>query len=250
MLYDMHFHLSWVHNFERFSQECDAVALFGVSTQPKEFELVEKANIQNKHVYNALGLHPWYMGRTHAEGPLDANTLAQQLLDFECFAHQTRYIGEIGMDAMRGEQSCQQDTFERICSAIQPGSILSVHNRYATEPILAALLAANVPQHSTVIFHSFLDGGEQLAQARKIGAYFSFNARGLATKRGAEYARQTPLARLLLETDLPAYNQSISMQQEQTELHSIARTLAELHQVDEETILKTTAENAKKIMGK
>lgn len=164
----------------------------------------------------ALGLHPWRV-------PSDDAPSSQRELfeaELECFerqADEVRFIGEIGLDFW-GDCSLTHDeqlvVFRRVCAALEDGEhVLSLHMRGADREALDCLEEhGTVPGNGhTLILHGFNGPSDQMMRALKMGCLFSLGERELKTKKGREYARQLPLERLLLETDMPR-GQIIGMQ--------------------------------------
>ena len=66
-------------------------------------------------------------------------------------------------------------------------------------------------------------------RAKEVGCWFSVSERMLGTRRGLEYARQIPVSRLLLETDLPeTKNDGTSAMDIAKSLSRAARTLTSI----------------------
>ncbi len=178
--FDAHIHTPWIKNFEDFKNS--QLKTYGVSVTPEEYE--------NSHCL-ALGLHPWY-ART---------------ADVEIFARHcknTRYIGEIGLDSLRGCED-QQEIFEAICHAIRPQSYVSIHSVKSMPGIIDTLRYTGRLDDCCLIFHWFSEDSQSLKILRNAGCYFSINSKMLKTKKGQEYVKAIEIDHLLLETDLPAY---------------------------------------------
>lgn len=196
--FDAHMHLPWVKNPAQVKNK-----FFGQTVTPAEYE--EFLAREPFQYCLGLGLHPWYIAESSIE-------------DFERLASTTKLIGEIGLDFVHesytwakdngfhvaeSPRDLQIETFERVCKAIQPGSIVSVHAVGTKGKAHEILKNAGVIEHSIVIYHWFSDDGDTLHQAIKDGCLFSINSWMLDTKRGREYARQIPLNQKLWETDQP-----------------------------------------------
>ncbi|MEE0705682.1 MAG: TatD family hydrolase, partial [Adlercreutzia sp.] len=96
------------------------------------------------------------------------------------------------------------------------------------------------------IFHWFSGSSDDLQRALHAGCFFSVGPRMLASRRGREYARQIPLDRLLLETDMPARaGEPLPVEIWEAELRNALAGIAQLKDVDPTTLaqqLATTSE--------
>ena len=152
------------------------------------------------NVRTGVGLHPWWLadGRATSEDAARAAELAAS----------ARYVGEVGLDFARGRDVCaagQVSALDGILASCEDGGhLLTLHAVQAASELLDLLEAHRTCENNDVVLHWFSGSSEELARARRLGCYFSVNARMLSTRRGREYARQIPLERLLAETDLPA----------------------------------------------
>lgn len=202
-LYDMHCHLGSMANADQVADEADSlgVTLLNMTVSPADAAESERL-ASHSNVRLAHGLHPWWI----ADGSCGEADVARAAI--ACAA--SRYVGEIGLDFSSGRASSapqQLEAFEWIIESCAQRPlerrVLSIHAVRAASEALDTLQRFDLPHSAACIFHWFSGTSEELARARKMGCYFSVNARMLATKRGREYARQIPLGKLLLETDAP-----------------------------------------------
>ncbi len=80
---------------------------------------------------------------------------------------------------------------------------ISLHAVRSAGTCLDVLEATGAATRCRCVMHWFSGSSDELGRALRLGCSFSVGERMLATRRGREYARQLPAARLLLETDLP-----------------------------------------------
>ncbi len=201
-LFDMHCHLGFYEDPSAAADELAAtgVACFNATVTPGEFERVAPAFVKAPGIRTGVGLHPWWLadGRATSEDAARAAELAAGC----------RYVGEAGLDFARGRRACaaeQVSALDGILAACENGGhLLTLHAVQAAGTLLDLLERHHTCENNDVILHWFSGSSEELARARKMGCYFSVNARMLDTRRGREYARQIPLERLLVETDMPA----------------------------------------------
>ncbi|MBC2681010.1 hypothetical protein GSS87_01000 [Corynebacterium sp. 4HC-13] len=82
--------------------------------------------------------------------------------------------------------------------------VLSIHAVRASSAVIDILEELHIGRYNVApIIHWFSGTSDELTRFIALGGYISVNHRMLATKRGRAYARQIPVERLLIETDLP-----------------------------------------------
>ena len=206
-------------------------------------------NLSKKYhsVYFAAGFHPSEIEYFDADALEKIKNFA---LDEKCVA-----IGEIGLDYhwLPFDKDKQIDGFNRqIDLANQLKLPISVHCRDATEDTLK-VLKSNLPKFQGVM-HCFSGSVETAKILLDLGFYISFagtltfkNARNLV-----DVAKYVPLDRCLTETDSPylaptPYRGSINSP---SLVPLVARRLAEIKALDEETLACAVLTNAKTLFKK
>lgn len=237
MLFDAHCHMGWFADPAAAADEARGLGLaaFVNTVTPEEYRALAPVLEGRPNVALGVGLHPWYAADVEKTCELAA---------------QARYVGEVGLDfSPRRLEARQAETqvaaFERVCAAARDGAVLSVHSVRAAGAALDALGRTGADARCTCILHWFSGTSEELGRAVRAGCLFSVGERMLATRRGREYARQIPLDRLLLETDLPATPGHIGSVRELKD--SLERTLTQLAQIrgaSMETLSLQLAQNA------
>ena len=81
-----------------------------------------------------------------------------------------------------------------------------------------------------------------------MGCLFSVNPRMLATRKGREYARQVPLARLLLETDLPCEPDGPVARTAQAHAALLRQALTELCELRSEDVASAVAATSRHLL--
>lgn len=120
--------------------------------------------------------------------------------------------------------------------------LLSIHAVNAAGDVLDALQAAGTLVRHQVIFHWFSGSSDDLQRALRAGCFFSVGPRMLASRRGREYARQIPLNRLLLETDMPARaGEPLPAEIWEAELRNALAGIAQLKDVDRTVLAQQLA---------
>ncbi|MEJ6400153.1 TatD family hydrolase [Nicoliella lavandulae] len=154
---------------------------------------------QYDNLYAIVGFHP---ESANEFDDAAAKELKAQLADPKVVA-----IGEIGLDYHQNvvKQKVQHHVFKRqIEMAKAAGLPISVHNRDAFEDTYDILKAADVSSIHGII-HSFNGDPEWAHKFLNLGMYVSFS--GVAsfkkTKEVHAAAKETPLDRILVETDAP-----------------------------------------------
>ena len=196
---DFHTHLDLYPDLADAIAACDRrkTATLTVTTTPRAFTRNCKLTRRSEFVRVGLGLHPQLVAERSAEIEL-----------FEELLPQSRYIGEIGLDAgprHYGSFELQKSVFERILlmCANEGGKILSIHSVRAARPVLDLLELYFPPDRGTAVLHWFSGSAGEVRRAAALGCYFSVNERMLASPRGRRIMRDVPEDRLLTETDGP-----------------------------------------------
>jgi TatD DNase family protein len=278
-LFDMHCHLGFYEDPAAAANELDAagVACFNATVTPGEYEawiagissgtgscsegrpspVVSPAGPANTapanppslasssgFVRTGVGLHPWWLadGRATSEDAVRAAELAAGC----------RYVGEVGLDFARGRDACaaeQVSALDGILAACEDGGhLLTLHAVQAADMLLDLLEKHRICENNDVILHWFSGSSEELFRARRLGCYFSVNARMLSTRRGREYARQIPLEHLLVETDLPANPGNPEGFTPVQQAAALAETLEQLSALRNEDVSPTVAATSRHLL--
>lgn len=168
----------------------------------------------------------------------------------------------------------QVDAFTRLCETLAahplPGRIMSVHAVQSVSTVLnileetglvgknedartvsgAAAVKVSNATRPAIILHWFSGSSDELARARALGCYFSVSELMMRSRRGREYARQVPLARLLLETDAPPHlHAPYSAQAIAESLNRTLDQLASLRRADRSELAAAIAANSARLIG-
>lgn len=195
-------------------------------------------------VYAAYGLHPW-----SAEEPMDIDHLDRILDSKKAVA-----VGEIGLDSKVTSVHLerQREILDmQIAVAVSHKLPVILHCRGAYEMLLTVL--SKYSGRVQGVIHAFARGPELMQRFLDHGFYIAFG--GSITRPRAKRARTSakiiPLQNILLETDSPSIGLE-GIQPENTEPHhifDIAQSLAEIREIDIESVAKSTSENAKKLFN-
>lgn len=196
---DFHCHLDLYPDLDAAIRRCDdhAVATLAVTTTPRAFPRNLESARKSKFVRVALGLHPQLVPDR-----------AQEVSILEDLLPETRYVGEIGLDASpRFYRSFdkQKEVFERIlraCSRVGD-KVLSVHSVRAAKHVLDMIETCLPPDRGRVVLHWFTGSPGEARRAVEMGCYFSVNERMFNSPKIEALLQVIPSDRILTETDGP-----------------------------------------------
>lgn len=196
---DFHCHLDLYKDHSALISECDRerVATLAVTTTPKAWPRNRELAMRSRHVRIALGLHPQLVAERESELPILEHYLAE-----------TRYVGEIGLDAgprFYRSFAAQERVFEHILRACaeQGGKILTLHSVRAVGKVLGHVERALPPDRGRVVLHWFTGTPSEAQRAVALGCYFSINGEMLRSPKNRKTVAALPLDRILTETDGP-----------------------------------------------
>ena len=195
---DFHCHLDLYPDHVSLIEQCEKerIATLAVTTTPKAWDR-NRQLAQRKYVTVGLGLHPQLVAER-----------AHELALWKSLLHETRYVGEVGLDAgpkFYASFAQQKNVFRAILKscAAAGNKILSVHS-VRCAPIILAMLAEHLPRdRGRVVLHWFTGTKADARRAQAMGCYFSVNADMLRSERGRELILNLPSDRIVTETDGP-----------------------------------------------
>lgn len=250
-LFDMHCHLDRMANADEVAREAVAndMALFCTTVTPADALAARSRFGTPPNVRVGVGLHPWWIADGRC-GEIEIEQAAQ-------LAAASRFIGEVGLDfGPRHAANAQRqlDALEAIARACAghpvEGRVLSIHAVRSAGEALDVFERHGLTASAHCIFHWFSGTSDQLARALDAGCLFSISERMLATRRGREYARQIPLDRLLLETDLPEQlDKPCSADQVEASLMRALHELAHIRGTDEHALSTRIAKTSLGLLG-
>lgn len=239
-MFDAHCHLGFAPDGADIARRAcaDGWGMFSCTVEPAAYAAERRAFASCPRVRVGLGLHPWQV----QEGPAGA----AQVDSFCAQAASARFIGEVGLDFGRAHartRDAQLAAFSAAMEAIAGGEhVVSIHAVGAAGAVLDVLGRTGALDGCACVFHWFSGTSDELARARRSGCFFSVGARMLATRRGREYARQLPIERLLVETDLPsAAGERLEYHSYRNQIDETYRQLAGLRGADAPDAIDRTA---------
>ena len=202
------------------------------------FQLAE----QYPFIYTTVGVHPH-------EASLFDSSLEARLVDL---SHNPKVIawGEIGLDYHydNSPREVQRHAFRRQMQLARERKLpVSIHTREAEADTVAIIREEWDGSGLGGVIHCFTGTTALADQAVELGFCISFS--GVITFKKAEElretARQTPLERLLIETDSPFLSPAPfrGQRNEPARVVETARVLAELREISPEEIGRITSEN-------
>lgn len=196
---DFHCHLDLYPDHEAAIARTEAARIYtlAVTTTPKAWPRNHELTRDTRYVRTALGLHPQLVADR-----------ASELSLWERHLSETRYVGEVGLDA--GPQfyrslDAQTRVFRRVLErcAEAGGKILTVHSVRSVQTVLD-MIEQHLPQdRGVIVLHWFTGTKSEARRAIALGCYFSVNAAMTRSDRGRSLVADLPLDRLLTETDGP-----------------------------------------------
>jgi TatD DNase family protein len=194
---DLHCHLDLYPEPSAVAEECARRGMFvlSVTTTPSAWKGTSALSAGSERIRTAVGLHPQLAQQRRSE-----------LDQFDRLVHETRYVGEIGLD---GTPECkpfwrdQLEVFEHVlntCAAVG-GRILTIHSRRAENDVLERL--ERQPGAGVPILHWFSGSYGSLERAILLDCWYSVGPAMLRGKRGRELVKRMPVDRVLTESDGP-----------------------------------------------
>ncbi len=246
LIFDTHAH----YDDERFDANRDELLysmrennVCGIIHQAIDFESSRVAVEYTKkypNFYTAVGIHPQEI---NADTSFSADAFAPFLKNEKVVA-----IGEIGLDYYWDttyKENQKKILLEQIDFAKENGLPVSFHDREAHADTLEILKATK----PIGVVHCFSGSVEMAEEILKIGMYIGVG--GVVTFKNAkklcEVVANTPIERILLETDAPylAPEPYRSKVNNSAYIRYIAEKIAEIKNMAAEDVLKITTKNAK-----
>jgi Mg-dependent DNase len=245
-LIDTHAHLDELKNLDlaiEEAKEAGVVTIVAVgSNYQANVKTLEISRRYSSFVYPALGLHPMELGN------LEASQIDDTLRFIEQNIATAIAIGEIGLDYHKrvvkvASKELQKEVLEQLLGlAVKYAKPVIIHSRYAWKDALQLVQDSGVEK---AVFHWFTGFSSVLRGIINAGYFISATP---ATEYHEEHRRavkETPLNRLLLETDCPVtYGREARYESKPADVLRSLKAAARLREVDEATIAEQTARNA------
>ncbi|MBI5847231.1 MAG: TatD family hydrolase [Nitrospirae bacterium] len=243
-LVDFHCHLDLYPNYPSVVMESDNAGVYtlAVTTTPRAWARNNKLAQATRHVRAALGLHPQLVDK-----------LADEITLWESHLGETRYVGEVGLDAgprFYKSLDLQKQVFERmlrLCAAAGD-KVISVHSVRAVKMVLDHIESFLPSSRGKVVLHWFTGTKAEAQRAIDMGCYFSVNAAMLDNARYAAVVAVVPFERLLTETDGP-FTTTAGRNSKPADVAAVVETLGQMLGLPAITIVERIRENLHKLLA-
>lgn len=241
---DFHCHLDLFPDHEAAIARAEAARVYTltVTTTPKAWPRNSALTRELRFVRAALGLHPQLVAER-----------ADELALWERHLPETRYVGEVGLDAgprFFRSLDLQKQIFGTVLErcADAGGKILSVHTVRSAPAVLGLIEQHLPPQQGTVVLHWFTGSRSDARRAVKLGCYFSINAAMAVSETGKALIADLPLDRLLTETDGP-FTRVDGRPAEPPSVRAAVVAIAECRQAEPATIASAVLANLRRMLA-
>ena len=241
---DFHCHLDLYPDHQAAIARAEAARIYTltVTTTPKAWSRNHELTKSTRYVRAALGLHPQLVAERAGELPL-----------WERYLPETRYVGEVGLDAgprFYKSLDAQRQVFQRVLErcAEAGGKILTVHSVRSAPAVLDLIEAHLPPERGTVVLHWFTGSKSDVRRAAALGCYFSVNAEMMRTDRGRDLIGAMPYHRILTETDGP-FTQAGGRSAEPRDAIAAATKVADVLGLSRERIAELIVTNLRTLLA-
>jgi TatD DNase family protein len=242
-LVDFHCHLDLYPDHQAAVQESEDAAVFtlAVTTTPRAWPRNHELAQSTRHVRAALGLHPQLVAERAGELDLWDRHLSE-----------TRYVGEVGLDAgprFYKSIDLQKRVFQHVLQrcAEAGDKIITVHSIRAAKIVLDYIESYLPPTRGKVVLHWFTGTKAEATRALELGCYFSINAAMLNNQRHSAMVAAIPIDRLLTETDGP-FTKTGSRPSKPADVAVVVEMLGSLHSVPSATLAATVRSNLRSLL--
>jgi len=223
-LVDFHCHLDLYPDHRAAVQEAEEAGVFtlAVTTTPRAWPRNHELAQATRHVRAALGIHPQLVGER-----------ASELALWDAYLTETRYIGEVGLDAgprFFKSFDLQKQVFEHVLRrcAEAGNKVISVHSVRAAKSVLDHIEKYLPLGQGKIVLHWFTGTKAEAKRAIEMGCYFSVNAAMFSNERHISMISALPLERLLTETDGP-FTQTGERPSKPSDVLVVVEALGRLH---------------------
>ena len=251
-LIDTHAHLDEIiKELDKVVQQAREAGVVAVIAVGQDYESnIKILEISEKHrgfVYPALGLHPWNLGN------MDASKVDLTLQLIEDNIEKAVGIGEIGLDYDKrviaaADKERQKEAFKTVLElARRYDKPVSVHARYSWKDSFDLVKESGVKR---AVFHWYTGFSSVLREIIAGGYFISATP---ATEYHDEHrraVRETPVEKLLLETDCPVtYGRETKYQSRPSDVMRTLKAVAQLKGMAEKIVADQTTQNALAFFG-
>jgi TatD DNase family protein len=242
---DFHCHLDLYPDHEAAIARAEAAGVYTltVTTTPKAWPRNHALTRDTHFVRAALGLHPQLVAER-----------ASELSLWERHLPETRYVGEVGLDAgprFYRSLDLQKRIFRRVleCCAIAGGKVLTVHSVRAVTPVLDLIEQYLSRDRGSTVLHWFTGSRSEAKRAATLGCFFSVNAAMTLSDKGRALIAELPLDRLLTETDGP-FTQHAGRPAEPADVRAAIDAIAGVRAMSAEDVAAAVRRNLRALLAR
>jgi len=250
-LIDTHAHLDELENLDLALEEAKENGIIAIVAVGSDYQsnvkTLEISQLYCSFVYPALGLHPWQL----------ANFGASQFNDNLQFIEQNIAtvvaVGEIGLDYDKrvmkaASKELQRDALRHLLDlAKKYAKPAIIHSRYAWRDSFQLVQDAEV---NKAVFHWFTGFSSVLRDIITAGYFVSATPAAEYHEEHRRAVKETPLNRLLLETDCPVtYGRKVKYKCKPADVVRSLKAVAQLKEIDEAAIAELTTRNASNLFA-
>jgi TatD DNase family protein len=243
-LVDFHCHLDLYPDHEAAVLEADQAGVFtlAVTTTPRAWPRNHELAQRTRHVRAALGLHPQLVAERASELDLWDRHLSE-----------TRYVGEVGLDAgprFYKSFDLQKQVFQHVLQrcAESGDKVVTVHSIRAAKIVLDHIERFLPATRGKVVLHWFTGTKAEATRALALGCYFSINAAMLENQRHSAMVAAIPVDRLLTETDGP-FTKTGARPSKPADVAAVIDLLSGLHNIPPATMAATVRGNLRCLLA-
>ena len=248
-LIDTHAHIEEIDNLEASLADAKAANVIAViavgSDNMSNQQILNLARLHPGYVFTALGMYP---------GNLDSVDIEKDVEFIEDHIANIVGIGEIGLDYHKkvlavATKNKQQAIFSRLLKiAAKYNKVAIIHSRYSWKDCINLVEKAGVEK---AVFHWYTGPSVILRDILSHGYYISVTPAVEYHNEHRRAARETPLDRLLLETDSPVtYGHSQGEYQARpADVNRSLQGAALLQEIPASELAEITTRNAVNLFG-
>ncbi|MDP7701094.1 Qat anti-phage system TatD family nuclease QatD [Mycobacterium sp. TY815] len=243
---DFHCHLDLYQDRHAVIARAEAAQIYTltVTTTPKAWPHNREMTIHTRYVHAALGLHPQLVADRAHELPL-----------WEKHLSETRYVGEVGLDAgprFYKSFDLQKQVFRRVLEACADAGdkILTVHSVRSAATVLDMIEKYMPRGRGTVVLHWFTGSLAHARRAADLECYFSVNAEMMRTSKGRALVAALPTQRLLTETDGPFTSSEYGRPAEPADTARAVESIAQARATSPDEISRVVITNLLEVLHK
>ena len=242
-LVDFHCHLDLYPDHAAMIQEVEAAEVFtlAVTTTPKAWTRNHELTKDTRYVRAALGLHPQLVAER-----------ADEIVLWEKYLSETRYIGEVGLDAgpkFYKSFDLQKKIFQRVlqCCDTAGGKIITVHSVRSTKAVLDYIEEYLPSNRCKVVMHWFTGTKSEAKRALEMGCYFSLNAAMFDNPRHVSMISSISVDRILTETDGP-FTKTLDRPSKPVDVALVVNAIARLHNISDAEVVVKIQKNIRNLL--